>query len=82
MYNAERVKPYLDKLPGFKNYQLEGVLFVDDQDGRALIADEMGLGKTLTSIAVIWTFVKVVGCKAVVACPSSLVDNWEKEVSN
>jgi SNF2 family DNA or RNA helicase len=45
-----------------------------------ILADEMGLGKTLTSIAVIYTLYKALGCKAVIVCPSSLVENWEKEI--
>lgn len=40
----------------------------------------MGLGKTLTSLAVIWAFVRNGACKAVVVCPSSLIDNWLKEI--
>ena len=40
----------------------------------------MGLGKSLTAIATLWSFVRHKGSKAVVVCPSSLVDNWEKEL--
>jgi SNF2 family DNA or RNA helicase len=39
-----------------------------------------GLGKTLTAISVLWACVKGGRAKGVVVCPSSLVDNWEKEV--
>lgn len=46
----------------------------------AILGDEMGLGKTLTAIAVLWAFVKGGKIKAVIVCPSSLVDNWEKEI--
>ena len=41
----------------------------------------MGLGKTLTAISVLWSFVKDARSKGLVVCPSSLVDNWEKEVT-
>jgi DNA repair and recombination RAD54-like protein len=41
----------------------------------------MGLGKTLTSISVLWAFVRKGVCKGVVVCPSSLVANWQKEIS-
>lgn len=41
---------------------------------------QMGLGKTLTAISVLWAFVRQGGCKGVVVCPSSLVDNWEREM--
>jgi SNF2 family DNA or RNA helicase len=51
-----------------------------------LLADEMGLGKTLQVIALIWTLIRQGPAghptlkRAVVICPSSLVQNWEKEV--
>ena len=45
-----------------------------------ILADEMGLGKTLTSIAVIYTLHKALKTKAAIVCPSSLVENWEKEI--
>lgn len=45
-----------------------------------LIHHQMGLGKTLTAISVLWSFVRRGGCKGVIVCPSSLVDNWEKEI--
>ncbi len=45
----------------------------------AILADEMGLGKTITSIAVISAMSKYeLGCKSLIVCPSSLVDNWKK----
>ena len=40
----------------------------------------MGLGKTLTSIAVIYTLYKAYNVKSVIVTPSSLVENWEKEI--
>lgn len=46
----------------------------------AILADEMGLGKTLTSIAVMWTYIKKYKCRGVVVCPSSVIDNWSKEI--
>ena len=44
----------------------------------------MGVGKTLTAIATIWAFVRGRGAnrKALVICPSSLVDNWVKEIKH
>ncbi len=51
-----------------------------------ILADDMGLGKTLQAISLVWTLLKQklggVGCtirKAVVVCPSTLVENWERE---
>lgn len=45
-----------------------------------ILADEMGLGKTLTTIAAVYTYIKISKSKAVVVCPSSLVNNWAAEV--
>ena len=40
----------------------------------------MGLGKTLTTISVIWAFVRSCTCKCLIVCPSSLCKNWQKEI--
>eukprot|EP01035_Chromulina_nebulosa_P019658 gene19658-25573_t len=52
----------------------------------AILADEMGLGKTLVAISVIWAYIGSIrrfqvgaSPKAIVVCPSSLINNWEKE---
>jgi SNF2 family DNA or RNA helicase len=55
----------------FKQQELRGVI----------LADEMGLGKTLTTLAVVWTMIQAQQSKAVIVTPSSLVDNWQKEIS-
>lgn len=44
----------------------------------AILADEMGLGKTLTSISVIWAYIRRDRCKCLVVCPSGLIYNWNK----
>lgn len=41
---------------------------------------QMGVGKTLTCISALWAFVRRGSCKCLVVCPSSLVDNWVKEI--
>ena len=46
----------------------------------AILADEMGLGKSLTAICVLWSYIRRDKCKCVIVCPSSLVNNWKKEV--
>ena len=78
-------------------HQREGVQFCFDcvmglreYDGAGcILADDMGLGKTLQSIAVLWT-VMTQGMTAdgapavthtIVACPVSLVTNWESELN-
>ncbi|KAK9817924.1 hypothetical protein WJX72_004324 [[Myrmecia] bisecta] len=52
----------------------------------AILADDMGLGKTLQAITLLWTLLtngvhgKPTCQRALVLCPSSLVQNWEAEV--
>jgi DNA repair and recombination protein RAD54 and RAD54-like protein len=54
----------------------------------SILADDMGLGKTLQGVALIWTLLTsghealggVPVCKrAMIVCPTSLVDNWNGE---
>lgn len=51
-----------------------------------IMADEMGLGKTLQCIALMWTLLrqgpqgKKLIDKAIIVCPSSLVNNWANEL--
>ena len=42
----------------------------------------MGVGKTLTAISVMWAFARKGACKSLIVCPSSLVDNWAKEMKH
>ncbi|CAK8680728.1 unnamed protein product [Clavelina lepadiformis] len=87
------VDPVLSKV--LRPHQREGVKFLYDcvtgervkGTHGCIMADEMGLGKTLQCITLIWTLlkqgpqIKPIIDKAVVVSPSSLVKNWEKEVS-
>ena len=55
-----------------------------------ILADDMGLGKTLMSITLMWTLLnqgidpsqpnKAACRRAMVACPTSLVGNWDNEL--
>ena len=48
----------------------------------AILGDEMGLGKTLQVIAALWMLLKRGRTnKAVIVAPSSLVENWQNEIS-
>jgi len=87
------VDPLLSKK--LRPHQREGVRFLyecvmgmRDYNGQgALLADDMGLGKTLQTIALIWTLLKqnpIYGSqgvikKALVVCPVTLIENWQKE---
>ena len=66
-------------------YQKEGVYwlrFLEESGLNGLLADEMGLGKTLQTLA--WlslprTDTQARGKPALIVCPTSLVENWNRE---
>lgn len=58
-------------------FQREGVEYVIEKEGRALIADQMGLGKTVQAIAASLQYRANWPC--LVICPSSLRYNWRDE---
>ncbi|KAM7196324.1 DNA repair protein rhp54 [Rhypophila sp. PSN 637] len=87
------IDPILAKV--LRPHQIEGVKFmyrcvtgmIDEKANGCIMADEMGLGKTLQCITLLWTLLKQSPDagkstiqKAIVACPSSLVKNWAKEL--
>jgi len=76
-------------------HQREGVQFLFEctmglrrfEGNGCILADDMGLGKTFMSITLLWTLMtqgfEKGDCavrKAVVACPTSLVGNWDNEI--
>ena len=77
-----------------RSHQREGTQFLfnclmglRDFDGcGCILADDMGLGKTLQSITILWTLMcqgfegKPAVTHTIIACPVSLVTNWESEV--
>lgn len=63
-------------------YQANGVTWLRGRAANgqgALLADEMGLGKTLQSIGLLAT--RDTGRPHLVACPTSLVGNWQREIA-
>ena len=62
-----------------KPFQKEGVTYVLEHNGRAMIADEMGLGKTVQAICAAQCY--NAEWPVLVMCPGSLCDNWAKEFS-
>ena len=74
------VKPF--KAPRLKKklfpYQEDGIKFVEENNGRALIADEMGLGKTVQAIGYVQLHPEL--RPAIIVCPASLKENWKKEL--
>ena len=69
-------------VPGLKGtlrqFQMKGVTFAEQNNGRALIADEMGLGKTIQSIA--WMQLHRDKIPVIIVVPASLKLNWKKEI--
>ena len=59
-------------------YQSEGVAFIEQNRGRALIADEMGLGKTIQALA--WLQMHPEKMPVIIVTPASLKLNWEREI--
>lgn len=59
-------------------YQKEGAKWLNTlalNGMSGILADEMGLGKTVQALA----FLRQIGGKALVVCPSSLIFNWKRE---
>ncbi len=78
---GQLVPPDLGDLDAvMRAYQKTGVawlkyLSINGMGG--ILADEMGLGKTLQALA----FLRLIGGKSLVVCPSSLIFNWEREAA-
>lgn len=73
--------PRVQVLPGFafrlKEFQSEGVAWLERQDGRALLADEQGTGKTVQVMAYIHKCRMV---PALIVVPNTLKLNWRNEI--
>lgn len=78
---ADLTPPPLGALEGvMRSYQKQGVAWLNylSKNGMGgILADEMGLGKTLQALA----FLRAIGGKSLVVCPSSLIFNWEREAA-
>ena len=64
--------------PRLRDFQKEGVEFIEQSGFRCLLADSQGTGKTVQALYTIGKNAKEV-CPVLVICPSSVVWNWEKE---
>ena len=59
-------------------YQQEGMNFVEECNGRAIIGDDMGIGKTLQALAYLHKNKDI--RPAVVVCPASVKLGWADEI--
>ena len=59
-------------------FQKEGIAFINQQKGNALIGDDPGLGKTMQ--AILWMQMNNIN-NVVIVCPASLKLNWQKEIN-
>lgn len=64
----------LDKL---RPYQIDGVKFIDRNEGSGIIGDDMGIGKTIQAIG---CFVLSQQFPVLIICPSYLKLNWLREI--
>ncbi|PAV70904.1 hypothetical protein WR25_10715 [Diploscapter pachys] len=61
------------------DYQKDGVRFILEREGRALIADESGLGKTWQALTAMMAY--KVDWPVLIVCPSSAKHVWQKEIT-
>jgi SNF2 family DNA or RNA helicase len=78
---ADLAVPSLGSLESvMRGYQKQGVAwlnFLSKNGMGGILADEMGLGKTVQALA----FLRAIGGKSLVVCPSSLIFNWKREAA-
>lgn len=63
-----------------RDYQVDGLHWLINMKNAncgAILADEMGLGKTIQTLSMLASLDKTEPC--LIVCPSSLMDNWQKE---
>lgn len=71
---------YLNLKMNLYPYQVAGLEYAIQKEGRILLGDDMGLGKTAQGIAIAKHFEK--DYPVIVLAPSSLLFNWKKEIIN
>ena len=66
-----------DTLRGYQKAGVYWLKYLSENGLAGVIADEMGLGKTVQALA----FLRSLGGKALIVCPSSIVFNWAREAA-
>ena len=75
--NPVEIKGLLKTL---RPFQVEGVSFICNKNGRAILADEQGLGKTIQGIA--FTQQPQDLKRTLIVCPASVKLNWVMEIKD
>jgi SWI/SNF-related matrix-associated actin-dependent regulator 1 of chromatin subfamily A len=63
---------------GFREYQIEGVQFIENNQGFGVIGDVCGLGKTIQALGFLKLHPEL--RPAVIVCPAFLKINWKREI--
>lgn len=64
---------------GFREYQIEGVQFIEDCQGLGVIGDEMGTGKSAQSLGYLKLHPEL--RPTLIVCPAILKINWKREIN-
>ncbi len=77
---SEKVKPKIDKslFEGFRDYQIDGVTFLESVNGYGMLNDDMGIGKTIQAIGYAKLHPEI--RPILVICPASIKLNWAYEI--
>ena len=78
MRQQRKIEALNTEKPKLRDFQKEGVLFIEQSNFKCLLADSQGTGKTVQALYAIGKNAKDV-CPVLIICPSSVVWNWEKE---
>lgn len=68
--NVLRTKPL--------RFQVEGIVFLEENNGRALLGDDMGVGKTLQVLG--WLALHSDAGQTLIVCPSNAKYEWEDQI--
>lgn len=67
-----------------RNYQQEGIKWLNhlyQNKWGGILADDMGLGKTIQAIAILSKAHSIKTNKSIIICPTSLLENWKREIA-
>ena len=66
-----------NQLEGFRDYQKDGVKFLEQRGGVGIVGDPMGLGKTIQALGYLKIHPEL--SPVLIVCPASLKLNWARE---